>query len=116
MSITDILNTDVIMYMLDYLKDDDKMSFMMTCKEYYNLRYDINYTNLYEYESIKNLPFINRFKRLVYKGDKGDIGDTGLKGDKGEEGDIGDTGSKGDKGEKGDIGDTGSKGDEGDIG
>ncbi|AVG47469.1 F-box and FNIP repeat-containing [Acanthamoeba polyphaga mimivirus] len=38
MSIIDILNTDVIMCILEYLKDYDKMNFMMTCKEYYNLR------------------------------------------------------------------------------
>ncbi|AFX93031.1 putative F-box and FNIP repeat-containing protein [Megavirus courdo11] len=44
------------------------MSFMMTCKEYYDFRNDVNYTNLYEYDSIKNLPFMNRFKRLVYRG------------------------------------------------
>ncbi|AGD92884.1 putative F-box and FNIP repeat-containing protein [Megavirus lba] len=68
MSIIDIINTDVIMHVLDYLEDYNKMSFMMTCKEYYNLRYDVNYTNLYEYDSIKNLPFMNRFKRLVYRG------------------------------------------------
>nr|URM61897.1 F-box and FNIP repeat domain containing protein [Mimivirus sp.] len=69
MSITDILNTDAIMHILDYLKDCNKMSFMMTCKEYYNLRYDVNYTNLYEYNDIKNLLFMNRFKRLVYRGE-----------------------------------------------
>nr|WBF70430.1 hypothetical protein [Megavirus caiporensis] len=67
MSIIDILNTDVMMYILDYLKDDDKMNFMMTCKEYYDLRSNINYTNLYEYNIIKKLPFSNRFKRLVYR-------------------------------------------------
>nr|URM61965.1 F-box and FNIP repeat domain containing protein [Mimivirus sp.] len=67
MSIIDILNIDVIICMLDHLKDHDKMSFMMTCKEYYDLRSNINYTNLYEYDFIKKLPIINRFKRLVYR-------------------------------------------------
>ncbi|AVG47753.1 putative F-box and FNIP repeat-containing protein [Megavirus chiliensis] len=68
MSIIDIINTDVMMHVLDYLEDYNKMSFMMTCKEYYDFRNDVNYTNLYEYDSIKNLPFMNRFKRLVYRG------------------------------------------------
>ncbi|ANB50733.1 putative F-box and FNIP repeat-containing protein [Powai lake megavirus] len=68
MSITNILNTDTIICILDFLKDCDKMSFMMTCKEYYDFRNDINYTNLYEYDMIKNLSIIDRFKRLVYRG------------------------------------------------
>ncbi|AUV58575.1 F-box and FNIP repeat-containing protein [Bandra megavirus] len=68
MSITDILNTDVIMCILDYLEGYDKMNFMMTCKEYYNLRSYVNYTNLYEYDMIKKLPIVNRFKRLIYRG------------------------------------------------
>ena len=56
------------------------------------------------------------------KGDKGDIGLTGLKGDKGDigltglKGDKGDIGLTGLKGDKGDIGLTGLKGDKGDIG
>jgi hypothetical protein len=53
------------------------------------------------------------------KGDKGDLGetgDTGPKGDKGNPGETGDTGSKGDKGNHGETGDTGSKGDKGNPG
>ena len=50
------------------------------------------------------------------KGDKGDQGFQGLKGDKGDKGDQGFTGLKGDKGDKGDQGDTGLKGDKGDKG
>ncbi len=40
----------------------------MTCKEYYELKDYVNYTNLYEYDNIKNLPMNSRFKRLVYRG------------------------------------------------
>ncbi|AUV58578.1 F-box and FNIP repeat-containing protein, partial [Bandra megavirus] len=68
MSITDILNTDVILCILEYLKDDEKMNFMMTCREYYQLKNYINYTSLYEYNNVKNLPMNNRFKRLIYRG------------------------------------------------
>ena len=64
----------------------------------------------------------------LYKGDKGEKGDTGPKGDKGEQGLKGDTGiqgpvgdtgiqgPKGDKGDKGLQGDTGPKGDKGEQG
>ncbi|AFX92867.1 putative F-box and FNIP repeat-containing protein [Megavirus courdo11] len=68
MSITDILNTDTIIHILDYLKDYDKMNFMKTCKEYYHLRDSVNYTDLYEFNDIKNLSFNNKFKRLIYRG------------------------------------------------
>nr|QZX42895.2 F-box and FNIP repeat domain containing protein [Mimivirus sp.] len=68
MSILDILNTDVIMYVMDYLGDYDKMNLMKTCREYYNLRDCIKYTNWYKYECIKNLHFIDKFKRLIHKG------------------------------------------------
>nr|URM61964.1 F-box and FNIP repeat domain containing protein [Mimivirus sp.] len=68
MSIIDILNIDVIICIFDYLKDYDKMNFMMTCKEYYCLRNDVKYTNLYEYNIIEKLSFNNKFKRLVYRG------------------------------------------------
>ena len=53
------------------------------------------------------------------KGDKGDIGATGLQGAKGDKGDIGATGLQGAKGDKGDTGATGlqgAKGDKGDTG
>ncbi|AFX92862.1 putative F-box and FNIP repeat-containing protein [Megavirus courdo11] len=69
MSITDVLNIDTIMCILDYLKDRDKLSFMKTCKEYYYLRDCVNYTDLYEYDIIEKLPFTNKFKRLVYRGE-----------------------------------------------
>ncbi|AGD92569.1 putative F-box and FNIP repeat-containing protein [Megavirus lba] len=68
MSITDILNTDTIVCILDFFKDCDKMNFMKTCKEYYDFRNNINYTNLYECDVIKNLSIVNRFKRLIYRG------------------------------------------------
>nr|WBF70637.1 putative F-box and FNIP repeat-containing protein [Megavirus caiporensis] len=68
MSIIDILNIDTIICILEYLEDYDKMSFIMTCKEYYGLRDCVNYTNLYEYNNVKDLPMLDRFKRLIYRG------------------------------------------------
>ncbi|AUV58573.1 F-box and FNIP repeat-containing protein [Bandra megavirus] len=68
MSITDILNIDIIMCILDYLQDYDKMNFMMTCKEYYAIKNYVNYINIYEYNNVKLLPFRNKFKRLIYRG------------------------------------------------
>ncbi len=50
------------------------------------------------------------------KGDTGDKGNTGEKGDKGDTGETGPTGQKGDTGPKGDTGDTGSTGDTGPAG
>ena len=50
------------------------------------------------------------------KGEKGDKGDTGAQGEKGEKGDKGDTGAQGEKGEKGDKGDTGAQGEKGEKG
>ena len=50
------------------------------------------------------------------KGDTGDKGNTGEKGDKGDTGETGATGQKGDTGPKGDTGDTGATGDTGPAG
>ena len=50
------------------------------------------------------------------KGDTGDKGNTGEKGDKGDTGETGATGQKGDTGPKGDTGDTGATGDTGPTG
>ena len=52
----------------------------------------------------------------IPKGDKGDTGATGPKGDKGDTGETGATGPKGDKGDTGATGPQGPKGDTGDIG
>jgi hypothetical protein len=55
-------------------------------------------------------------KVIGAKGDKGDPGVAGAKGDKGDKGDPGVAGAKGDKGDKGDPGVAGPKGDKGDPG
>ena len=52
---------------------------------------------------------------MVYDATKRDYVSTGIKA-KGEQGDKGDPGAKGDKGEQGDKGDPGAKGDKGDTG
>lgn len=50
------------------------------------------------------------------KGEQGEIGPQGPKGDKGEQGDIGPKGDKGDTGEVGPQGPKGDKGDQGEVG
>ncbi|AUV58080.1 F-box and FNIP repeat-containing protein, partial [Bandra megavirus] len=67
MFLTDIFNIDIIICILNFLNDCDKMNFMKTCKEYYNYRDCINYTDIYEYDIIRKLSFKNRFKRLIYQ-------------------------------------------------
>ncbi|AXQ78984.1 LPXTG cell wall anchor domain-containing protein [Streptococcus chenjunshii] len=66
----------------------------------------------------KDLVYYAKYKKNTpeSKGEKGDTGEPGPKGDKGEKGDTGEPGSKGDKGEKGDTGEPGSKGDKGEKG
>lgn len=47
------------------------------------------------------------------KGDKGDVGEQGPKGDQGPKGEIGEQGPRGEKGDKGDTGEQGPQGEQG---
>ncbi|WP_395538386.1 collagen-like triple helix repeat-containing protein [Lactiplantibacillus pentosus] len=52
--------------------------------------------------------FVKELNKAASTIDKGDKGDTGIQGPKGDKGDKGDTGIQGPKGDKGDKGDTGT--------
>ena len=65
------------------------------------------------------LTFSDDSKITIYNGAKGDKGDDGAPGEKGDKGDDGDDGAPGEIGDKGDKGDSGApveKGDKGDKG
>ncbi|AZL89944.1 F-box and FNIP repeat-containing protein [Megavirus baoshan] len=67
MSSFDILNNDVIIYILEYLNDMDKISFLSVNSRLYSLINNVWFNGIYNYRLIKGLPYINRFKYIKYK-------------------------------------------------
>ncbi|QGR54356.1 f-box repeat-containing protein [Moumouvirus maliensis] len=62
-----ILNDDIIMYIMNYLSDRDKIIFG-SINRYMRFFLDkLYYTELRDYEVIKKLHYLERFKRIIYK-------------------------------------------------
>jgi hypothetical protein len=57
---------DIILEILNHLSDFDKLNFLSTCKKLLSLRKEVTFNNLYIYENIKNLDFLDRFTRVRY--------------------------------------------------
>ncbi|AUV58686.1 F-box and FNIP repeat-containing protein, partial [Bandra megavirus] len=66
MSCFDILNNDVIINIFEFLNDVDKINFSFCDIKLSNFRYCINFNDIYDYDTIKNVPYINRFKKIKY--------------------------------------------------
>ena len=65
-SIFDKLNEDVILYILEFLNDYDKIRFTSIETQMNSLKYHIKFYNEYEYNKIKHLSFIKNFKQITY--------------------------------------------------
>ncbi|AGD92011.1 putative F-box and FNIP repeat-containing protein [Megavirus lba] len=63
----DILNDDVIMCILEYLNDFDKMNFLSINIKLYNFINNIWFYGVYDYKLIKELPYLERFKYVEYE-------------------------------------------------
>ncbi|AEX62162.1 putative F-box and FNIP repeat-containing protein [Megavirus vitis] len=62
-----MLNDDIIMNIMNYLSDRDKIIFASIN---HNMRFFLDksyYTELYNYEHVKKLDYVERFKRVSYK-------------------------------------------------
>ena len=68
-SIFDKLNYDIILYIIEFLDDRDKIIFTSIEKEMNLLKYHIKFHNKYEYDKIKHLSFIKNFKEIHYLSD-----------------------------------------------
>ena len=66
-AIIKVLNNDTIIYLVNFLKDNDKMNFMKTCSSLYEFRDKIQCQYFYHIRDISNLKFINKFQRIIYK-------------------------------------------------
>ncbi|AEX61325.1 putative F-box and FNIP repeat-containing protein [Megavirus courdo7] len=62
MSSFDILNDDVIMYILEYMDDMDKLNFLSVDLRLRGFINNIWFNDVYDYKLIKDLPYFNRFK------------------------------------------------------
>ncbi|AFX92266.1 putative F-box and FNIP repeat-containing protein [Megavirus courdo11] len=67
MSQFDVLNDDVIMYILEYLNDMDKIRFLSVDLRLHNFINYIWFNEIYDYILIKGLPYLDRFKYIKYE-------------------------------------------------
>lgn len=67
MNIVEILCTDVIVYMMEYLSDIDKINFLKTCWSLYNCRFCVKFRDFHLFDKIRDLDYRENFKRIVYK-------------------------------------------------
>ncbi|AVG47073.1 F-box and FNIP repeat-containing [Acanthamoeba polyphaga mimivirus] len=58
MSPFDILNDDIIMYILEYLNDTDKMKFLSVNSRLYSFINHIWFNGIYDYNLIKGLSYL----------------------------------------------------------
>ena len=65
-SIFDKFNHDIILYIIEFLNDKDKIIFTSIEKEMNLLKYHVKFYNKYQYDKIKHLSFIKNFKEIQY--------------------------------------------------
>ncbi|AKI80021.1 putative F-box and FNIP repeat-containing protein [Acanthamoeba polyphaga mimivirus] len=66
MSLLNVLESHVILHIIEFLSDHEKIKFMSTCKSLYEFRCHITYNNFYVYDTINHLGFVNKFKKLIH--------------------------------------------------
>ncbi|AEX61326.1 putative F-box and FNIP repeat-containing protein [Megavirus courdo7] len=67
MSSFDILNDDIIIYILEYLNDMDKIKFLSVNLRLHSFINNIWFNEIYDYKLIRRLPYLDRFKYIRYK-------------------------------------------------
>ncbi|AVG45964.1 F-box and FNIP repeat-containing [Acanthamoeba polyphaga mimivirus] len=67
MSLSNILNDDVIMCILEYLNDIDKMNFLSVDLRLHSFVNHIWFNGIYDYKLIRELPYLDRFKHIKYE-------------------------------------------------
>ncbi|QTF49327.1 FNIP repeat-containing protein [Acanthamoeba polyphaga mimivirus] len=73
MNIVEILCTDVIVYMMDYLSDIDKINFLKTCSSFYNHRFCVKFNDFHSFDKIRDLDYSENFKRIVFTKTKNNV-------------------------------------------
>uniref|UniRef100_A0A6G6ADS9 F-box and FNIp repeat-containing protein n=1 Tax=Borely moumouvirus TaxID=2712067 RepID=A0A6G6ADS9_9VIRU len=67
MDIMDILDDNIVVYILNFVNDKSKVQFLSTSRKIRNLlMWKIKYTKIYEYGKIKKLPYYNQFNYIKY--------------------------------------------------
>ena len=65
-SIFDKLNHDIILYIIEFLNDQDKIRFVSIEQKMNLLKYHIKFYDKYEYDKIKHLSFVKNFEQIHY--------------------------------------------------
>lgn len=60
------LNMDVILHVLTFLTDKNKLNFMMTCTYLYQFISCVKYNNFQLFDKIRRLSFRNNFRKIIY--------------------------------------------------
>ncbi|AEJ34654.1 hypothetical protein [Acanthamoeba castellanii mimivirus] len=68
-----MLCTDVIVYMMDYLSDIDKINFLKTCSSFYNHRFCVKFNDFHSFDKIRDLDYSENFKRIVFTKTKNNV-------------------------------------------
>ncbi|AEQ33042.1 FNIP repeat protein [Megavirus chiliensis] len=67
MSSFDILNDDVIMYILEYLNDMDKIRFLSVDSKLHGFINNTWFNEIYDYKLIIKLSYLDRFKYIKFE-------------------------------------------------
>ncbi|AUV58181.1 F-box and FNIP repeat-containing protein, partial [Bandra megavirus] len=67
MSSFDILNDDVIMCILEYLNDVNKIRFLSVNTRLHGFINYIRFNGIYNYKLIKGLPYLDKFRHIKYE-------------------------------------------------
>ena len=57
---------DIIVHILSYLTDNEKLKFMLVNKSMSSYKFIIKYDQIYDYEKIKGLSFYKNFNKIKY--------------------------------------------------
>nr|AEX62375.1 putative F-box and FNIP repeat-containing protein [Moumouvirus Monve] len=67
MAIFQTLDDNIIGYILSFVQDHDKLNFISTCQDSKKLLLkNIYYDNIYDYDEVKHLSYINQIKNISY--------------------------------------------------
>ncbi len=68
-----MLCTDVIVHMMDYLSDIDKINFLKTCSSFYNRRFCVKFNDFHSFNKVRDLDYSENFKRIVFTKTKNNV-------------------------------------------
>ena len=69
----ELLHKDIIVYLLSFLSDHEKLIFMSVNKSMNSYKFIIKYDQIHDYEKIKSLSFYKNFNKIKYQANSNKI-------------------------------------------